>query len=212
MNNTARRIIMDRMNSDRRGRDYGRDYNDRDMSSYDRGYQDGRSYTDNAYQRGYRTGRDYGEDYAHDYGYEYTVHGGDSRRDYGDRPQVENFRRVYGEGNDYGKMKITRHDMEDIERMTKNADGSMGFHFDENKVRTTAERIGTDVNKYSVETFSVAMNMMYADYCNVAKKMGVDRPEFYAEMAKAFLDDKDYDGEPGEKMYTYYMCIMKKDE
>lgn len=37
----------------------------------------------------------------------------------------------------------------------------------------------------------VAMNMMYSDYCETAKKMGMDKPEFYAHMAKDFLMDKD---------------------
>jgi hypothetical protein len=39
--------------------------------------------------------------------------------------------------------------------------------------------------------FYVAMNMMYSDYCDPAKKMGVDRGDFYALMAKAFLMDDD---------------------
>lgn len=39
--------------------------------------------------------------------------------------------------------------------------------------------------------FYVALNAMYSDYCEVAKKLGVDKPEFYIFMAKAFLDDKD---------------------
>ncbi len=37
----------------------------------------------------------------------------------------------------------------------------------------------------------VAINMMYADYSEVAKKLGVDRDEYYAHMAKAFLMDED---------------------
>jgi RNA polymerase subunit RPABC4/transcription elongation factor Spt4 len=36
-----------------------------------------------------------------------------------------------------------------------------------------------------------AMNAMYSDYCETAKKMGVDKPEFYAGIARDFLKDKD---------------------
>lgn len=37
----------------------------------------------------------------------------------------------------------------------------------------------------------VAMNAMYSDHCETAKKMGMDKAEFYAHMAKDFLMDKD---------------------
>ena len=56
------------------------------------------------------------------------------------------------------------------------------------------------------------MNMMYSDYCKVAKKYGVDRPEYYADLAKAFLRDKDFDGKPEEKLYIYYKAIVEKDD
>lgn len=39
--------------------------------------------------------------------------------------------------------------------------------------------------------FYTALNAMYSDYCEAAQKMGADRPEFYAYMAKGFLKDKD---------------------
>ena len=39
--------------------------------------------------------------------------------------------------------------------------------------------------------FFVVMNSMYSDYCETAKKMGMDKPEFYAYLAKDFLKDKD---------------------
>lgn len=39
--------------------------------------------------------------------------------------------------------------------------------------------------------YYVAINAMYSDYCETAKKMNMDKPEFYAMMAKDFLKDKD---------------------
>lgn len=39
--------------------------------------------------------------------------------------------------------------------------------------------------------FYVAINAMYSDYCETAKKMGMDKPDFYASLAKDFLMDKD---------------------
>lgn len=35
------------------------------------------------------------------------------------------------------------------------------------------------------------LNMMYSDYAPVGKKLGVNRDEFYAGLARAFLMDKD---------------------
>ena len=53
------------------------------------------------------------------------------------------------------------------------------------------------------------MNMMYSDYYDVAQKFGVNVTEFYAELARAFLMDKDGPG-PEEKLCAYYRCIVKQ--
>ena len=52
--------------------------------------------------------------------------------------------------------------------------------------------------------FYVAMNAMYSDYCETAKKMNIDRPDYYAHMAKDFLKDKD--AKP-HKLRRYMMHI-----
>ncbi len=52
------------------------------------------------------------------------------------------------------------------------------------------------------------MNMMYSDYYSVGVKYGVDRPEFYADLAKAFLFDKDSPA-PAEKLAEYYHEVVK---
>lgn len=44
---------------------------------------------------------------------------------------------------------------------------------------------------------------------DVARKFGVNVPEFYAELARAFLMDKDGHG-PEEKLCAYYRCIVKQ--
>lgn len=49
--------------------------------------------------------------------------------------------------------------------------------------------------------FYTAINMMYSDYCDAAKKLNVDRADFYALMAKAFLEDED----AGEHKLRKYM-------
>ena len=152
----------------------------RDYDDYDmRGDMRGRDYAD--YEMHDMRGRDYG-DYGMDYG----------MRDYGEM--------------EYGKM--SHKDIENWKRHLKNKDGTMGEHFKKEQVAQSARQIGVNPEEFGGEhVFGLVMNMMYSDYCAVAKKFGLDRPDFYAELAKAFLQDKDFGGEPEEKVWLYYQCI-----
>lgn len=163
-----------------------RDYDDYDMRgdmrSGDYGSYDMRG-------RDYNYGRDYDD-------YDYGMH------DYGMR--------------DYGKMEYGKMSHEDIEKWKKhlhNQDGTKGEHFKKEQVMQAARQIGANPEEFGGEhIFGMVMNMMYSDYCAVAKKFGLDRPDFYAEMAKAFLHDKDFGGEPEEKVFLYYQCIAAPEE
>ena len=55
--------------------------------------------------------------------------------------------------------------------------------------------------------FYVAMNAMYSDHCATAKKMGMDKAEFYAALAKDFLTDEDA---APHKLQRYMENIPKK--
>ena len=97
--------------------------------------------------------------------------------------------------------------LEDAKRWTskmQNADGTKGCHWTLEQTQDVAKQrnINCDPND-----FWAAMNMMYSDYCTVAKRQSVDTPGFYADMAKAFLEDTDAaDG----KAYLYWDCIADK--
>lgn len=85
-----------------------------------------------------------------------------------------------------------------------NADGTKGCHWTLEQTQDVAKQrnINCDPND-----FWAVMNMMYSDYCQVAKRQSVDTPGFYADMAKAFLEDADAaDG----KAYLYWDCIADK--
>lgn len=86
----------------------------------------------------------------------------------------------------------------------KNSDGSKGEHFKKEQAEQMRKAHCPDCDECE---FWAAMNMMYSDYCEVAKKLNVDRPDFYAHMAKAFL--KDEDAGP-DKMAKYMKYIAKK--
>lgn len=91
-----------------------------------------------------------------------------------------------------------------------NDDGSIGGHWAMEQTKDAAERIGIPSDHFTPYCWWTAMNMMYSDYCMVAEKYGVSTVEFYADMAKAFLCDKD-GGAPREKMAAYYHAIAEED-
>lgn len=47
-----------------------------------------------------------------------------------------------------------------------------------------------------------------SDYCAVAREYGVDRPDYYAKMARAFLMDRDGVGAE-KKIEAYDRCVAK---
>lgn len=53
--------------------------------------------------------------------------------------------------------------------------------------------------------FYAALNIMYSDYCKVAKKMNVNTVDFFASMAEAFLDDRDA---VKDKLAAYYANVV----
>lgn len=62
-----------------------------------------------------------------------------------------------------------------------------GEHFD---IQTAQQHrsICPECNPYE---WYVALNAMYSDHCETAKKFGMDKPDFYASLARDFLMDKD---------------------
>lgn len=148
----------------------------------------------------------------------------DRRNDYGDMERGRDYatyndRRMndydydYRDRRDYGEPEMFSHkDMETWKSMMRNEDGTRGEHFRKEDVKRACQQAGIDCEEFGEDVFCLAMNMMYSDYCKVAKKYGVDRPEYYADLAKAFLRDKDFDGKPEEKLYLYYKTIVEKDD
>lgn len=84
----------------------------------------------------------------------------------------------------------------------ENEDGTRGAHW---SLKETDTYKPEDVNSY---VWECAMNMMYSDYYSVAIAHGVNTPEFYADMARAFLFDKDAKS-PTDKIAAYYNCVVE---
>lgn len=88
----------------------------------------------------------------------------------------------------------------------KNSDGSKGPHWTQEQTAAVAGSVG--VHNVAPWVWYAAMNMMYSDYWESATRYGVDRPEYYADLAKEFLFDKDAVG-PEEKLAGYYHGIVE---
>lgn len=102
-----------------------------------------------------------------------------------------------GEDDD-DEVEFDEHKAKEWVQGMQNSDGTRGEHFKAEQIEPIRMAHCPTCDKME---FWAAMNMMYSDYCEVAKKMGMDKPEFYAHMAKAFLMDKD----AGEHKLAKYM-------
>lgn len=88
----------------------------------------------------------------------------------------------------------------------ENADGTTGAHWNMDQAKQIMEKYGIEASPLA---WWVTLNMMYSDYCGVAKKLGMST-DFYAYMAEAFLDDKDAVGGGGsEKLASYHEYVSK---
>lgn len=84
----------------------------------------------------------------------------------------------------------------------ENEDGTKGPHWSMEQVKQVMAQKGIKTDPIE---FYLTLNMIYSDYCSVAKKMNVNNIDFYIGMAKAFLDDKDISG---DKLMRYYRYIV----
>lgn len=91
-----------------------------------------------------------------------------------------------------------------------NEDGTTGPHWGVDQTTAIAESMGMTWEKVSRPCWWITMNMMYSDYSSVAEKYGVSIAEFYADMARAFLMDKDGPGAK-KKLGAYYHGIVEAD-
>ena len=107
--------------------------------------------------------------------------------------------------------RLSKNDMHNWKQIMENEDGTHGPHYDISQVMNAADKIGIsfDEGHFDEKEFCMAMNMMYSDYCKIAKKYVSPDKElmFFAELAKAFLCDKD-GPKPYEKLALYYNCIV----
>lgn len=99
-------------------------------------------------------------------------------------------------------------DKETVMRWVENmedGEGVKGGKYTWHQAQQYAMNMGITGQQRLLE-FYWAMNAMYADYAKVAKKFGVDKPEFYAHLAKCFIEDPDA---VDNKVEEYYNHVVK---
>ena len=104
-------------------------------------------------------------------------------------------------------IEFTEDDAKAWTARMENEDGTTGPHWSMGQTDAVANVAGVHVDKL---TFWACLNMMYSDYYSVAAKYGLDRPEFYADLAKAFLMDKDAGGAEAKMAGYYHWVVARK--
>ena len=190
-----------------------------DMRGRDRGYDPTEDETyDMAYQDGFADGMNEG------FHNELTPYGSrgmtvsDGRQGvrgtgrYGRGGSMYRGRRDRNSGDDE-EMYLDEEDMKEWKKMLKNADGTMGEHFDKHEVEQAAKSLGIMPQEYTMEDLCMVANMLYSDYCDTFKNIIPKDKEvkYYTKMAEDFLDDKDSSVKGSEKLATYYYCIVSEE-
>ena len=96
--------------------------------------------------------------------------------------------------------------MEWVEHM-EDKEGVKGGQYSWHQAQQYGRNLGIVGEERLIE-FYAAMNAMYSDFRPAAKKYGVDKPEFYAMMAKCFIEDPDA---VEDKVEAYYQHVAKHD-
>lgn len=145
-------------------------------------------------------------------------------RDYQDRRKIGfAANRMHDDDDDDGEREqhhghAKMHDYPMMEQLTeeiatswvsglKNTDPEhpIGAKWSMETVKPMAMKHGFTTHEKQLEFWAV-MNMMYSDYAETAKKHGVSTMDFYADMAKAWMRDKDA---VEHKTAAYIACCTK---
>lgn len=104
-------------------------------------------------------------------------------------------REAYHEKEDkYHKLKDSHYKDDDYSKWLDsliNVDGSKGPHWSLDKTNDIAKEHNVYFEDISDKDWNMALNMVYSDYSNIAKKYGIDTASFYVDIAKAWLFDPD---------------------
>lgn len=219
MNETMRRVIVDRRMRDRAYRDgnYGRDYARGEFEGEFRGDYES-DYARSAGRYGRR--RDYApEEYDMPDGRRGVKgtgpYGIGGRYYYGRRRDRAPYDEDYA-GYDYAdqdETKLTKREMHEWKQRLENSDGTRGEHFTISQIRQAVQALGLQMRGYDEADLCMTVNMLYSDFCEVFKQFIPKDKEamVYVKFAKAFLEDPDASVMGSEKLAAYFYAIIDED-
>ena len=119
------------------------------------------------------------------------------------------------EGGSFGMHsgeKLTRDKAEKwVHRMYGDDPRTRGEMWTYEDAKKLAEERGLPTDGQEMVDYYVALNMAYNDYCKVAKEHGVDTEDYYADLAQAWLYDRD-GKPPTEKLMAYHKYVVPHGE
>lgn len=133
------------------------------------------------------------------------MRGYEGRRMHGSAERSKPMKAGYAEGAGTGEG-LTREKAEKWVECMEDKDGVKGGTYTWHQAQQYGRNLGITGQERLVE-FYAAMNAMQSDFWPAAKKFGVDKPEFYAMLAKCFIEDPDA---VEDKTAMYYECIVRK--
>lgn len=104
--------------------------------------------------------------------------------------------------------ELTKADAEAWTAHMENEDGTTGPHWPIEQTSALADSMGISPEQVPPWCWWITVNMMYADYSEVALHYGIKTVGFFGEMAQAFLFDKDGPGFR-DKLAAYYFGIVQ---
>lgn len=119
------------------------------------------------------------------------------------RARMHPGRREQTEGNE-PRATLTPELAMEWARSLRSYDGSTGPKWSKEQLKPYMQQAGYQGDDM---TFYAVANALYSDYAKVLKKYGLDRPEVYADLARAWIEDKDA---VPDKAGAYYRYIVAK--
>ena len=105
-------------------------------------------------------------------------------------------------GHEAHRGRLSREEAHEWVRRMEHEDGTKGEHW---TCEQTTQVMRNKGYEFEPAEWYAIMNAMHADYFKVAKKFNVNNTEFYADLAEAFLCDKDA---ADDKLIRYYECVV----
>ncbi len=185
-----------RMRRDERRRDYGYD----SARGRDRNQDYGMDYQPRMYYDDMMDSRR-GSDYRGDYGRnsDYAIRGIGRPREYD--------RRDRNDYPDYASDEYDKEYHEDLKKWTEKLKRYDRFNMPKEQLMASAKQMGVNFNDYDEDEFYAIYLMHLSDYPTLSNE-----PHVYLGMAKSWLEDKDLNIEPSEKVCKYLYEIVMADE